>query len=545
LIEVKRLAALLIALVCLALPAVSPAATFTVDTTADTAAAECGIVGAPCSLRGALVGATEVAGAENTVIVPAGTYALALGELKINTFEGGTVRIVGSGARKTVIDAGGASRVLGTNADSTVLEGLTLTGGAATEVLGEELAGDGGGLLLGTSAEDAVLRDVTISGNTAMLNGGGIAAPPEGATGKALTVERSTISGNRVSGGAVEALGGGVYVLGELTMVNSTVVGNVAESAVGAQEGGGILSGPATTEVATTSTAIVNSTIAGNSVGVGGTGGGISIYSPGGLIEPTSTLTNTVIAGNKAGEAGANCGPLTITSKNDLSSDASCMFTDAASKKATDPKLGPLADNGGETDTLALLAGSPAIDAGTAEGCPATDQRGVSRPLGSACDIGAYEYTPTPASTPPATKGPTAGNATSADLRLKIKPRSKKTRRGKRIAFLATVRNLGPDAATRVVFKGTVPAATGRVRIKGLGKKACVLGKPKKAKRALTCQLGTIDAGKSLSFRIPIKRKKAPRKLVIRAAVTSSVADPTPADARVKVKAKRAAKPKA
>nr|BBJ47930.1 hypothetical protein SAVMC3_05590 [Streptomyces avermitilis] len=54
--------------------------------------------------------------------------------------------------------------------------------------------------------------------------------------------------------------------------------------------------------------------------------------------------------------------------------------------------MGPLADNGGPTDTTALLPGSPALDA--ADGCPATDQRGVARPQGTACDIGAYEYTP-------------------------------------------------------------------------------------------------------------------------------------------------------
>ncbi|NLM72391.1 MAG: hypothetical protein GX181_10605 [Synergistaceae bacterium] len=57
-----------------------------------------------------------------------------------------------------------------------------------------------------------------------------------------------------------------------------------------------------------------------------------------------------------------------------------------------DPKLGELADNIGPTKTMALLAGSPAIDAGTSEGAPATDQRGVKRPQGSGIDIGAYEF---------------------------------------------------------------------------------------------------------------------------------------------------------
>jgi hypothetical protein len=60
----------------------------------------------------------------------------------------------------------------------------------------------------------------------------------------------------------------------------------------------------------------------------------------------------------------------------------------------TDPMVGPLAENGGPTLTHALLTGSPAIDAGDDAVCPATDQRGVSRPQGVACDIGAYEYVP-------------------------------------------------------------------------------------------------------------------------------------------------------
>jgi hypothetical protein len=56
-----------------------------------------------------------------------------------------------------------------------------------------------------------------------------------------------------------------------------------------------------------------------------------------------------------------------------------------------DPRIGPLANNGGPTRTHALLAGSPAIDAASAADCPATDQRGVSRPQGTGCDIGSYE----------------------------------------------------------------------------------------------------------------------------------------------------------
>ena len=58
---------------------------------------------------------------------------------------------------------------------------------------------------------------------------------------------------------------------------------------------------------------------------------------------------------------------------------------------AIDPRLGPLALNGGPTRTRALLPGSPAIDAASSSGCPQRDQRGIARPQGPACDIGSYE----------------------------------------------------------------------------------------------------------------------------------------------------------
>ena len=535
--DVKKMVPLVVGLLCLVLPAISSAAGFTVNTTAD-GPGECATVGAPCTLRGAIAAAASGPDAESVVTVPAGTYRLTEGELSVG---GAKIIIAGAGARQTIIDAGGESRVLRANAESTVLEGLTVSGGAATEVLGEELAGDGGGILIGTAADGATLRNVTVTGNTAMLNGGGVAAPPESGstTGKELVVEGSTISGNKVAGGAVEALGGGIYVLGQLTMTNSTVAGNSAESMAGLQEGGGVMVGPAPTEAASTTTAILNSTIAGNTVGTGGIGAGLTIDNPGGMTEQTSTLTNTIIAGNKAGETEADCGPLTITSKNDLSGDGSCMFGDSGSKTATDPKLGPLADNGGETDTLALLAGSPAIDAGTAEGCPAIDQRGVARPTGTACDIGAYEYQPpAPTTTPPTTKpgAPAPGQAEAADLKLTIAPRPKKPKRGRKLLFKVTVSNAGPSAASGVVFTANVPKATKKVKVKGLGAKACKLSKAKKGKkkRTLTCALGDLAAGKALSFSIPVKTKKAPRKVAVAGAVTSSVPDPTPADAKAK-----------
>jgi hypothetical protein len=86
-----------------------------------------------------------------------------------------------------------------------------------------------------------------------------------------------------------------------------------------------------------------------------------------------------------------NCSA-TSDSGHNLSSDASCSFTNVGSMNSTDPKLGPLANNGGLTLTMALLPGSPAIDAADTLAAPFTDQRGFPRPAGSAADIGAFEY---------------------------------------------------------------------------------------------------------------------------------------------------------
>ncbi len=95
------------------------------------------------------------------------------------------------------------------------------------------------------------------------------------------------------------------------------------------------------------------------------------------------------------GASGAeNCfGPVSSAGHN-LESRNQSKFVAAGDRVDTDPRLGPLADNGGPTLTLALLTGSPAIDAGL--DCPAVDQRGVARPQGPGCDIGAFELVPTP-----------------------------------------------------------------------------------------------------------------------------------------------------
>jgi len=115
---------------------------------------------------------------------------------------------------------------------------------------------------------------------------------------------------------------------------------------------------------------------------------GTSGSAVGGLLTPGGVLVNAILATNSPG----NCSGAITDAGHNLSSDGTGAFTNVGSLNNTNPKLGPLADNGGFTLTMALLPGSPAIDAGNTAAAPRTDQRGFPRPVGSAADIGAYEY---------------------------------------------------------------------------------------------------------------------------------------------------------
>jgi hypothetical protein len=103
-------------------------------------------------------------------------------------------------------------------------------------------------------------------------------------------------------------------------------------------------------------------------------------------------LVNTILSSNAPG---GNCSGALAEVGHNLSSDSSWAFTNSGSMNNTDPKLGALAYDGGPTLTMALLPGSPAIDAGDTSLAPTTDQRGFPRPTGAAADIGAFEFMPT------------------------------------------------------------------------------------------------------------------------------------------------------
>lgn len=165
-------------------------------------------------------------------------------------------------------------------------------------------------------------------------------------------------------------------------MINTTVSGNTASAPGFAGRGGGLLNETS----APPGLRLTNSTIAGNTAGTdpGDVGG---VYFAG---RPT-TARNTIVALNSGPDCDA---PIQTSEGNNLESGTACGFTAAGDQQSKDPLLGPLADNGGSTPTRALLADSPAHNAGSNTGCPGEDQRGIARPQEGVCDIGAFEFVP-------------------------------------------------------------------------------------------------------------------------------------------------------
>ncbi len=221
----------------------------------------------------------------------------------------------------------------------------------------------GGGL---SNSSAATLTDVTIAINTAGQSGGGIYN-----TGS-LTLDRVTIDDNE----ATSFDGGGVYNTDVMTLTNVTLSNNRANATSG--KGGAIYHGQSNAAT------LLNVTVYSNTASTGG-----GIYRElGGTIGPID-LKNTIVANSASG---GNCGGAAITSQGyNLDSANTCGLSNTGDLHDKDPRLGPLADNGGPTWTHALLIGSPAIDHGTNSGCPSTDQRRKTRPMGLACDIGAFE----------------------------------------------------------------------------------------------------------------------------------------------------------
>jgi predicted outer membrane repeat protein len=230
------------------------------------------------------------------------------------------------------------------------------------EVLSGNTASYDGGAIYNNGIVN--LRNVTLDGNIAgQGSGGGIS------NFGSATLEAATLSGNSAS------YGGGIAnntATATLTMTNVTLSGNSA-----AATGGAI-------DTANSRATLTNVTLSGNSARRGG-----GIFNSGGMV----TLLNTLLA---HGPNGANCVNVTGSLINfSLSDDISCSF--GPGRDNLNLRLGPLANNGGSMLTHLPLPGSPAIDAGTNDGAPYYDQRGVVRPRDgngdgiARADVGAVE----------------------------------------------------------------------------------------------------------------------------------------------------------
>jgi hypothetical protein len=321
-----------------------------------------------------------------------GTIALTSGPLvPVNS-----VTIDGADAPGLSLNGGGGDRVLIVDAGLTVnLAHLTVTNGYGWQLAGGILnngaltldhvtvsgntmatdAGDfwqgGGGIYSGEGAT-LNLVDSSVVNNTAAWSGGGLYSFFNTNT----TVVRSTISGNLSND-----VGGGIRSLGNAEIINSTISGNNATG----WYGGALF-------VTDGVVNLTNVTVAEN---VSPVWAAADVF-VGTFTDASATLTlaNSIVASSQD-----NCffapwggGVVTLTADhNNVFTDATC-FAGASDQVVADAGLGPLAENGGPTLTHALLAGSPAIDAGDNAVCPATDQRGVARD--AVCDVGSFEHTP-------------------------------------------------------------------------------------------------------------------------------------------------------
>lgn len=389
----------LLAAVATAVPSAYAATTIPVNCTVD-----------PGALGSALAAATD-------------GDTLAIQGICMGTFEiSHSLTLAGGGG--ATLDGQGAGTVVTVDPGKTVaLSDLTITAGNLTVTANSGAAGiqnegtltlmntvvrgnaatvpqfrNGVGGILNFHAASLTLVNSTVSGNSATATDsfnttvGGIF---NACCGSSVTLTNSTVSGNSASSptgayaGILNSAAGDV-----VTLTNSTVSGNSA-TASGGPAAFSIAVGGVSNSGGTLT--LTSSTLSGNSVSVPNGGflppvGGVSDFFGGSL-----TISNSLIA---LQSGGPNCyGPSSDAGYN-LDDGTSCAFSSVNhSFSSTNPMLDSagLKDNGGPTQTIALLPGSPAIDAipPGVNGCGTTitaDQRGVSRPDGPGCDIGAFEF---------------------------------------------------------------------------------------------------------------------------------------------------------
>ena len=382
-------------------------ATFVVTKTADTNDGTCD---ADCSLREAIVAANANGAGADTITLPAGTYTLtipgtgedagATGDLDIV----GDLTINGAGAATTIVDGGGLDRVFHVVSSFTVVfNDLTITNGAT-------VGGDNGGGLLNEGG-NVTLTNCVICGNTTPSGGNGAGLYND----DTMTVTSCAVSGNSTAGGGN---GGGIYDNGlSITMTNTTVSGN----SVPGGDGGGLYANgiSQTVSQSTVQRQYRQRRRRRRDLQQRDRSRDHQLHHqreqrvrrrrsfPERQRQPHHDDDREqhrdehgwrhrkprIDADRRHDRREQHRRQLQRTVSDGGTNLQFPGTTCSLSITSADPLLGPLANNGGPTQTMAIPAGSPAVDANT-EICPptpATDQRGVARPQGPACDIGAFE----------------------------------------------------------------------------------------------------------------------------------------------------------
>lgn len=492
--------------------------TITVNTTADQSLAEnpeyCeegeGPAGATCPLRAALESASKIVktGAEEiAVALPPGTYALEKGELDIgnghaDSCQAGVevtcgVRLQGAGASETSILATHGQRVMSATVGPVEIEGVTIAGGESGSASGYH----GGGLMTDqttTLREDVFHDDHARSGGGIFAQGSRLtifssAFTSDGARyGGAVDVEREELGvlGSTMSKDTAEDQGGALSITNEgqsSYLIDSTFAAD--ESAEGGAVG---VSG-----VIKSSLYVYYSTLAEN---LSPAGSAVSVGQDASLV-----AENSIFAGSGPAVDCVEGGLATGVGANILyGSSGGCTFEGSAPSTA-DPKLAPPAANGGLGETMALLDGSPALGAGGSHcdnseiGGDRVDGRGIHRPQGAGCDLGAFESAADPQIS-------LAGAATAVGATYPVS---------------IVVSDAGHDPLSGVSATVTLPAGTVFV--------SASPGCRQSAVTQVTCTVGSLAAGASTTLVLELRPEQAGGQ-TIGAEVASEQADYEPAD---------------
>ncbi|MEZ5275249.1 MAG: DUF5011 domain-containing protein [Opitutaceae bacterium] len=315
-----------------------------------------------------------------------------------------SVSIIGPGADLLAIDGQGSSQVFsitancesGDDGTAVLLSGLTVRGG---------LSSGGGGVLVSKNSR-LIVVSCRFEANQTKSNGGGSSYGGAIYNRGEILVDLSTFDGNLAGLASIPGnpggAGGGLYNEGDAVVTRSLFVGNQAASGGGLASGGGTLMVESSTFSGNSdqsaagglflgggTTELINLTVVGNTSILGT--GGVRVAS-GGLAE----VRNSILADNGSLDVGTAFGGSFVSLGYNILKVAPSITALPSDKVGVDPKLGPLADNGGASWTHAPLAGSPALNGGDPvfnHFLQLTDQRGEGFPrvLGSAVDVGAYE----------------------------------------------------------------------------------------------------------------------------------------------------------